>query len=340
VPHRLKIGPRATVILVAMTGGTLLYMFMPSCAVFIDADDTLCHALAAAKDETVDWPIAERWYIDPKGGCHVFDQVLANPWCFSQEAQDYLGGFGLAQGDHWGDFGSPDEMLFNEEGSEVDSPLGRTYNGYANMVYANREGVGLDRTRSLSDFDYYDTFLKWSSAFVWHRTYRVNGSCSRNCQTVGSGSCSIARTVSGPFRNDYIDLYQTFYYDIDSVWRASTIMHEVRHARDQVTHRGGAGCPRRSACDSRWSAAGANTYEMLWLAAYYWTPQDHHFITDARRSRAQVLFETLRQGGFDDPVQWDLNSLSLINEIPEFYVYQAACSEDPDNPHPCLLLAN
>jgi hypothetical protein len=86
--------------------------------------------------------------------------------------------------------------------------------------------------------------------------------------------------------------------------------------------------------------AGANTYEMLWLAAYYWTPEDHAFITPARRSRAQALFETLRQSAFNDPVQWDLGSLALINEIPEFYVYQAACSKDPDSPHGCLILAN
>ena len=339
--EQVRIGVRAKALLIAAGVGALVYMFMPSCALFLaDEDDTLCHALAAAEGGVVQWPVDERWHTDPTGGCHVFDQVMMNPWCLSEDAQEYIGGFGIVQGHNWGDFERGDPATYDEESAEVDAPLGRTYNGYANLVYANREGIELDRGRSLGDFEYYDTFLKWASAFVSQKTYRVNGSCSRSCQTVGSSSCAIANTVSGPFRNDYIDLYQTFYYDIDAVWRASTVVHEVRHARDQVLHSGGTGCPRGSACDRRWSKAGSNTYEMLWLAAYYWTPEDHPFITPARRARAQVLFEELRKNAFNDPVQWDLGSLALINEIPEFYVYEAACSEDPENPHRCLVLAN
>jgi hypothetical protein len=330
----------AKALLLAALVGAFVYMFMPSCAFMADADDTLCYAIAAAEGQLVDWPVAERWHNDPSGGCHVFDQVLANPWCEDQEAREYMRGFGISKGEHWGDFESGDGTSYDDSTSEVDTPLGRTYSGYANFVYANREGTMLDRNRSLKDFDYYDTFLKWASAFVTQKTYRVNGNCGRNCQTVGSSSCAIAKTVRGPFRNDYIDLYQTFYYDIDSVWRASTVFHEVRHARDQVAHHGGSGCSRGSACDKRWSTAGANTYEMMWLAAYYWTPEDHPFITPARRDRARALFDTLRSGAFDDPVQWTLADMEPINEIPDFYVQAAACSEDPQNPHGCLILAN
>jgi hypothetical protein len=331
---------RVKALLIAALIGVFVYMFMPSCALFADADDTLCHALAAGEGGLVDWPNGERWYSDPKGACHVFDHVMESPWLVSQEGRDYLDGFGIAQGHNWGHMGREDMTTYDGKTLEVDTPLARTYNGYSNIVYSNLEGVDLDRSRSLGDFEYYDTFLKWSSAFVWQKTYRINANCSRSCQSVESQSCAIAKTTTGPFRNDYIDLYQTFYYGIDSVWRASTIVHEVRHARDQVLHSGGTGCPRRSACDRSWSRAGSNTYEMLWLAAYYWTAEDHPFITPARRARAQALFETLRHGSFDDPVQWDLGSLALINEIPEFFVYQAACSEDPNNPHRCLMLAN
>ena len=331
---------RFRALLIAVLIGVFVYTFMPSCAFLADADDTLCHALAAAEADLIDWPDDERWYNDPGGGCGVFDQFMVCPWWSSQADRDYLDGFGIAQGHNWGHMGREDMTTFDEKTLEVDTPLARTYNAYSNLVYANLEGADLDRGHSLGDFEYYDTFLKWSSAYVTQKTYRINANCSRSCQTVESHSCVIANTNTGPFRNDYIDLYQTFYYDIDSVWRASTIVHEVRHARDQVLHGGGTGCPRKSACDRRWSAGGANTYEMLWLAAYYWTPEDHPFITAARRARAQALFETLRHGSFDDPVQWDLASLALINEIPEFFVYQAACSEDPNNPHRCLRLAN
>ncbi len=337
----MKIGStRVTALLIAACVGVFVYMFMPSCALLVDADDTLCYAIAAAEGGLVDWPVDERWYGDPMGGCRVFDDVTTCPWRLSPDARDYIDGFGIAEGDNWSDLGRDDVLTYDEKTLEVDTPLARTYNGYSNIVYANLEGIALDRGRSLGDFEYYDTFLKWAAAFVSQKTYRINGNCNRNCQTVGGHSCTIARTVSGRLGNDYIDLYQTFYYDIDAVWRASTIVHEVRHARDQVLHFGGDGCPRRSACDLRWSAAGANTYEMLWLAAYYWTPEDHVFITPARRSRAQALFETLRLSAFNDPVQWDLGSLASINEIPEFYIQQGVCSEDPDNPHGCLILAN
>lgn len=331
---------RVRALLVAALMGAFVYMFMPSCAFFADADDTLCHALAAAESGLVDWPDQERWYSDDRGACHVFDNIMMSPWWSSEDARNYLDGFGIAQGHNWGDLGREDMTTFDPKTFEVDTPLARTYNAYANIVYSSYEGIDLDRTRSLGDFGYYDTFLKWSSAFVAQKTYRINGNCNRNCLSVESYGCVIAKTTTGPVRNDYIDLYQTFYYDIDAIWRASTILHEVRHARDQVTHSGGSGCPRNSACDRQWSQAGANTYEMLWLAAYYWTDEDHPFITPGRRARAQALFETLRQSSFINTPQWDLLSLRNINDIPEFYVYQAACSEDPNNPHRCLILAN
>jgi len=337
---QLKIGTRAKALLIGASVGAFVYMFMPSCTFLADADDTLCHAIAASDGALVDWPEEERWYGDPMNACHVFDNVMVSPWWFSQDACDYIEGFGLAQGHNWDELGRADARTYNDKTLEVDTPLARTYNGYANLVFANLESIDLDRGRSLGDFEYYDTFLKWAAAYVSQKTYRVNGNCARHCETVESSRCIIARTVSGPLRNDYIDLYQTFFYDIDSVWRASTIVHEVRHARDQALHSGGTGCSRGSACDRSWSWAGANTYEMLWLAAYYWTPEDHPFITPARRARAQVLFEALRQGSFNDPVQWKLEHFAFINEIPDFYVHEAACSNDPDNPNRCLYLAN
>ncbi len=230
-------------------------------------------------------------------------------------------------------------MTVNEVTQEIDTPLGRTYNAYANIVYANPPGIELDRSRALDDFEYYDSFLKWASAYVSQKTYRVNGNCNRDCETVFSTSCVIARTVSGPFRNDYTDLYQTFFYDLDAVWRASTIVHEVRHARDQITH-DSCVCDNVTACDLRWSSNGANTYEVMWLAAYYWTPDDHAFITLARRARASALFNTRRDVMFCEKPRWQLGDFMYINESPEFYVEQVACSEDPSNPHYCLMLAN
>lgn len=233
-----------------------------------------------------------------------------------------------------------DVMTYHPKSLEVDTPLARTYNGYSNIVFANLEGIQLDRRRPLSDFDYYDTFLKWSTAYVFQKTFRVSANCISSCESVESNHCTIARTVNGRFRNDFIDLYQTFFYEIDSVWRASTIVHEVRHAHDGVQHDGGTACPGKSACDRSWSSGGANTYEALWLAAFYYAPEKHPFISDMRRARAKSLFFETVRNGFLTPALWSLNQLKDINEIPEFYVERAVCSEDPQQPHHCIGLAS
>ena len=343
---QVKIGlNRATGLLAVAAAGALAYMLMPSCSMLADADDTLCFAIADAKDGVVDWPDEE--YLDPDylyhrcgiSENHECDHCDLNPWFLSQDDRDYMEGFGLAQGHGWEDLGRADVMTVNTVTKEIDTPLGRTYNAYANIVYANPEGIKLDRSKDLNDFEYYDSFLKWAPAYVWQKTYRINGNCNRDCETVESAYCVIARTVNGPFRNDYTDLYQTFFYDLDAVWRASTIVHEVRHARDGVSHDACA-CPNGSACDARWSRNGANTRELLWLAAYYYTPEDHPFITPARRARASALFNDRIEDMFCEKPQWQLGDLRSINDVPEVYVHRVACSEDPSNLSNCIFLAN
>lgn len=345
MPSRVRIRlNRATTLSAVAALGALAYVLMPSCSMLADADDTLCFAIADAKAGVVDWPDEE--YLEPgyNNDCgitenHESDHCDLNPWFQSQEARDYIEGFGLAQGHNWDDLGRADVMTVNAVTKEIATPLGRTYNAYANLVYANPEGIELDRSRALDDFEYYDSFLKWASAYVAQKTYRINGNCNRDCETVFSKHCVIARTVNGPFRNDYTDLYQTFFYDLDAVWRASTIVHEVRHARDGSSHDACA-CNNGSACDSRWSRNGANTHELLWLAAYHYTPEDHPFITPARRARASALFNTRKALMFCDTPQWQLGDLRTINELPEVYVHQVACSEDPSNLYNCMFLAN
>ena len=153
-----------------------------------------------------------------------------------------------------------------------------------------------------------------------------------------STPCTTARTVSGKLRNDYILLYHSFFYDIDSVWRAATVVHEVRHARDRRLHLGSA-CGRRFSCDRKWSDAGSNTYEMLWLAAYFHSGQETSYISDVRKARAEAVFETLRLTGFDQQVRWNKASFSQINDLPEWYLDEVACSEGSPT-HRCLMLAN
>lgn len=333
---------RLTALGLVLVIGALSYVFMPSCAFWVaDEDDTLCHAIADADDGAVEWPVDEHWSCDERREpCHVFDHILMNPWWFSEDARVYLDGFGIAQGYHWGHMGRENPQSYDPETYEVNTPLGRTYSAYSNIVYASLEGIELDRNRPLSDFEYYDTYLKWVSAYVFQRTYRVNGNCSRECSVGDHAACVIARTVSSAFRNDYIDLFQTFYYDIDALYRACSIVHEVRHARNDPGHSGGRGCPRGSSCDRKWSDNGSNTFEMLWLAAYYWGPADNAFLTEERRERARRLFNDLRYSAFNETPRWTLTDFKTINENPEPFVHRVPCSDSPDELRYCFGLGN
>ncbi|RZV49306.1 MAG: hypothetical protein EX268_19145, partial [Deltaproteobacteria bacterium] len=202
MPSRVKPGLHRAVSLLAVAAvGALAYLLMPSCSLLVDADDTLCFAIANPKDGVVDWPDEEYLEFDYGQGIadyHECDHCELNPWFESEEARDYIRGFGLAQGHNWADLGAADVKSVNEVTEEIDSPLGRTYNAYANLVYANPLGIELDRSRDLErDFEYYDSFLKWAPAYVAQKTFRVNGNCNRECVTVGDTHCVIAKTVNG-----------------------------------------------------------------------------------------------------------------------------------------------
>jgi hypothetical protein len=267
-----------------------------------------------------------------------FDLVEANPWFGDEAACAYMDGF-LAGGQGWAEMGYRNPMSFDEESGLVDTPIGRTYNGYANLIYAHARNIELEHERSLRDWDYYASFLEWVAAYVHQNTFRVNASCRRDCSDSG---CAIARTVAGTSsRKDYITLYQTFFYDIDAVWRASTITHEIRHAREGSLHTGGNGCDRGSSCDRRWSDAGANTYEVLWLAAFANQSSRNEFITDARRSRAEARLDYMINNAFTDtPTRWTKEVFVGMSLKPRLVVEEMACSEDPIHPQHCLILAN
>ena len=53
---------RAAFALLRVTGGTLVSACIVSCEDLFDADDALCHAVAAAKNGPVDWPEDAHWY--------------------------------------------------------------------------------------------------------------------------------------------------------------------------------------------------------------------------------------------------------------------------------------
>ncbi len=328
-------------LLIAAASAVIAYLFMPSCTAFVpDADDMICHAIDAAEGGEVSWPhnTYAMWASGRYFQCEVFDHLSQSWWAESDEAREYIEGYGLAQGHGWAELGRDDAMSIDEATGYVDAPMARAYNAYANIAYAPVQGIDLDRNHSLDDFDYYDTFLAWASAYVRQRTFRVSGSCERACRSVGSSSCTTARTVSGRLRKEYILLYHSFFYDIDSIWRASTVVHEVRHAQDGRLHLGRA-CGRRFSCDRAWSEAGSNTYEMLWLAAYFHSGQDTDYISEVRKARAEAVFETLRLTAFDQQVRWNKASFAQINDLPEWYIEEVACSEGSPT-HRCLMLAN
>ena len=237
-------------------------------------DDTLCTAISEANGGPVDSPIDEEYWLVSNS---YFDGVENHPWYCSGSQINYITDFGPFS-DSWADKGGTDNEVcsvhqdYDRYWNTPDTPLGRMLNGFSHIVYANAAGSSLDRTRSRNDFDYYNTMTRWMSAAVYQYSFWIDGLCARVC--TASGFCTFATTFDRRVlnRRDRIEFYQTFYYDIDSLQRAATIVHEARHAFP-VTHDGNS-CSNGGSCDEQWTTAGANTFEMLWLSAYKWANQD------------------------------------------------------------------
>lgn len=303
-----------------------------------DSDDTLC---AAIQSSPVDWPVGD--YVgstNSRTDVAVFDSAFNQPWFCKTPEINYLQQFGPFD-TSWESLGgtSSEICAYHPDVNgpwafSVATPMGRMFNALSFIVFANAGGIGLDRTRNRQDFNYYDSMTKWMSAAVYQYSDRFKGICYRKCNPVGSGSCTWATTWNRFLnRKSRTEFYQSAYYELNAVGRAGLIVHETRHAFG-ISHDGGTGCKNKSSCDKRWTTAGANTWEMLWYAAFKWSlvvdEQAYPYIrSPAAKDRAEAEFERVRIKYFVTEPQWELGDFLFINVIPEYYLLTGICDEVP-----------
>ncbi len=135
-------------------------------------------------------------------------------------------------------------------------PLARAFNGCWLLTY--------------SAPDYLNE--SWSSPILnWARRYvRTNIDDLRS--KCGDGS-AIARSYSGLFVNDRVELYLGFFYSKDVPGRAETLVHEARHQggkpHNATFPSGSVFGAGKDGADSSWAYNGAWMYGALYLWWFY-----------------------------------------------------------------------
>jgi hypothetical protein len=158
-----------------------------------------------------------------------------------------------------------------EEACNTDLPLARTFNACYLLTY------------SASDFQndgYSGPMLNWARRYVRENNDDLRSLC-------GDGT-AIARSFSGIFVDDRIELYRGFWYSKDVPGRAETLIHESRHQGGKPHNANfpagsvfGAG---QSGADSNWNYQGAWMYGALYL---WWFFAQGARTTSALRERAR-----------------------------------------------------
>ena len=218
------------------------------------------------------------------------DLDLASVWLDSPEKEQELLTWGMGGGKGW-------DILAGEGTENVFSPYGRTLNVYA-LLDQGSEGVDLNEP--LDDYEHYATPLQWFAAYVWQKSPEVHGSC------VKTGPAARYKTYRG-------DAWVTVYgksYGMDIVARAATLVHEVRHDF-HLSH----------SPDEEWADGGAYTFEALYFAALYHSPDSN----DEIRTLAKKHFN--ERAGKIQGHSWTLADFD--GKSTEYYVAVAPFQGSP-----------
>ena len=162
-----------------------------------------------------------------------------------------------------------------EDVCNIDLPLARTFN--AIWVLQNAAAAGRGGTLLYDGYD-----------FVADNVDELDAVCDEDF---------IAHTQWG-LADNYTQLSRHFFFsgDITPPERASTLVHEGRHAQ-WVGHDGDADCKRQRSCDSRWDYFGANTYQVIWL---WWYIEEGQHSTPALKAAAREKANYVLSQGFVD----------------------------------------
>ena len=125
---------------------------------------------------------------------------------------------------------------------DLGRPLARTLNALWCLEYSASDWAN----------ESYDApILNWAGRFARENIDELDGRCA------GDNPNAIAHTVHGA-GDEYTELYMKFFFGPSVSMRASTIIHEARHA-DWVGHDDGGN-------DSSWEYNGAWRFQVSWLA--------------------------------------------------------------------------
>ncbi len=183
---------------------------------------------------------------------------------------------------HWADFdfdkGDWDDGFGYDDPCNINQPLARTFNALNLLDFF---GTSMPSGSS--------NWLPWFYAFASSEIDELDARCDFGL----CNGCTFARNHNGV--DDWTRLYWPFFYSLNVPGRASTIVHEARHA-DGLGHNGGSGCPRGASCDTTWGYNGANTFQVLYL---WWVRAQGTGLTSAVRALAQARGNTILANGFN-----------------------------------------
>ncbi|MGA8054175.1 MAG: hypothetical protein WCA12_10020 [Burkholderiales bacterium] len=153
-------------------------------------------------------------------------------------------------------FAAPRTCFGWEDACNTSKPLARAFNACYLLTYSAQD---------YQNESWNSPILNWGRRYVRNNIDDLRSKC-------GDGS-AIARSFSGAFVDDRVELYLGFFYSKDVPGRAETLLHEARHMGGKSHNANfpagsvfGAG---KSGADSSWSYEGAWMYGALYLWWFY-----------------------------------------------------------------------
>jgi len=161
-------------------------------------------------------------------------------------------------------------------------PLARAFN--ANWIL---DHAAINFPVSTTDFS--GNILRWGGNYAIREIDELDG---RDC---GNADSPLATTIHAPIIDNYTQLWPKFFYQLNAVERAGTLLHEARHADGYSHSESDRSCPRGGSCDTRFGDSGANTYQVRWLSEFSSLATQHPI--EMRRIAANRA-NTILRGGF------------------------------------------
>lgn len=217
----------------------------------------------------------------PHDNVYEGDTVYSPNVCNQQLVDKFWADFDFDKGDWDNGFGYEDMC-------NLELPLNRTFSALWALLFSS-----LNPATSTGDFK--GNFLRWAYNYAEQAIDELDGRC-------GGPDGSLAYTWAFPLTDSYTELYLPFLYGYTVPERASTIVHEARHAEWRMHD--DCSCPRGESCDPRWDDGSANSYQIYYL---WWFVDSGVNTTTAMKQRAQERANDILERGFCTPTSFRLN---------------------------------